>query len=158
MVKSPAKLQRQMAERGWTAAQVDEARASGMQYATTNLETGGPGTRYGHPITGRLVIIDDERAGCSMSGATVSTTETIYVRLLDEGVNVWRPVPAVPLGAGVFRLGNDRMPEEIWEFPPGSSVLAVAETLSDGIRLVAVTAAGVRSNQNGPEPTVARSR
>lgn len=63
VVKSPARLQRQMAQRGWTATQIEEARASGTGYKTVNLETGGSATRYVHPVTGRSVIIDDETGG-----------------------------------------------------------------------------------------------
>ena len=59
MVKSPARLLRQMALRGWTQAQIDEARRSGVQHPAVNLETGGRATRYVHPATGRSVVIDD---------------------------------------------------------------------------------------------------
>lgn len=59
MVKSPGKLSRQMAARGWTPERIDEARASGRAFQTTNLETGGAATRYVHPVTGRSVVIDD---------------------------------------------------------------------------------------------------
>jgi hypothetical protein len=51
---------------------------------------------------------------------------TIYVQLLDEGVDVVRPIEAEILAGGLYRLlppeeGYD--PEvEVWEFPPGSVV------------------------------------
>jgi hypothetical protein len=59
MVKSPGKLARQILARGWTPEQIDEALASGQAFKATNLETGGPATRYVHPVTGRSVVIDD---------------------------------------------------------------------------------------------------
>ena len=59
MVKSPARLSRQMVVRGWTAGQIDEAREHGESRSTVNSETGSPATRYIHPVTGRSVVIDD---------------------------------------------------------------------------------------------------
>jgi len=59
MVKPPAKLLRQMVQRGWTDAQIREALASGERHAALNVETGGTATRYIHPSTGRSVVIDD---------------------------------------------------------------------------------------------------
>ncbi len=60
MVKTPDKLLRQMAQRGWTPDQIAEAKASGERRPAANLETGGSATRYIHPTTGRSVVIDDE--------------------------------------------------------------------------------------------------
>ncbi|MGQ2987955.1 MAG: hypothetical protein ACT6RD_06955 [Brevundimonas sp.] len=59
MVKSPARLARQMAARGWTVEQIEEARRTGERLAAVNSETGTPATRYIHPVTGRSVVIDD---------------------------------------------------------------------------------------------------
>ena len=59
MVKSPALLSRQMAVRGWTAEQIEDARERGESHAAVNSETGSPATRYVHPVTGRSVVIDD---------------------------------------------------------------------------------------------------
>ena len=50
---------------------------------------------------------------------------TIYVRLLDEGTEVFRPTEALDLGNGQFRLlptSNYDPEDEKWEFPPGSVV------------------------------------
>lgn len=49
MPKDLEKLRRQMARRGWTDAQITEARAGGQMVKTVNQETGGPATRYIHP-------------------------------------------------------------------------------------------------------------
>ncbi len=58
-MKRPDKLVRQMAQRGWTEAQIEEARSRGERHAAVNLETGGPATRYIHPETRRSVVIDE---------------------------------------------------------------------------------------------------
>src|SRR3989441_8917253 len=49
---------------------------------------------------------------------------TIYVALLGEGVDVWRPVQARPLGGGQFRIvGVDSdVSDETWQFPSGAIV------------------------------------
>ncbi len=50
---------------------------------------------------------------------------TIYVRLLDEGTEVFRPAEAVEQAPGVYELiapvGYEAS-DERWEFPPGSLV------------------------------------
>ncbi|MBL8549886.1 MAG: hypothetical protein JNJ73_07855 [Hyphomonadaceae bacterium] len=64
-----------------------------------------------------------KQAKSFMSAATGSFTETIHVRLLDEGVDVWRPVRARALGDGAYELAGDPAPpDESWEFAPGAKV------------------------------------
>jgi hypothetical protein len=65
---------------------------------------------------------------------------TVYVRLLDEGVEVWRPAAAVELGDGLYRLMESDTcgADELWEFPPGSRVRCEVRQMSDGPTLVAV--------------------
>jgi hypothetical protein len=64
----------------------------------------------------------------------------IFVKLLDEGVDVWRPVPAEQVSPGVFRIPADAaVPEsERWEFRPGATVRCELRRLSGGKHLVAV--------------------
>jgi hypothetical protein len=67
--------------------------------------------------------------------------ETIYVRLLGEGTDVYRPVPAERICASVFVVGgeNIRDPEdEEWEFLPGARVYVVTRNLSGESVLVAI--------------------
>jgi hypothetical protein len=71
-----------------------------------------------------------------VASATVAT-QTIYVELLDEGVDVWRPVEAVRDG-DAFRLPVSAPEGEHWQFPPGSRVRCALRELSDGQTLVAV--------------------
>jgi hypothetical protein len=59
MVKTPDKLRRQMAARGWTEDAVREAIESGERHPAVNRETGKPASRYIHPVTGRSVVIED---------------------------------------------------------------------------------------------------
>ena len=62
--------------------------------------------------------------------------ETIYVRLVDEGIDVWRPVLARRGSSpNSFLILSDphniTPPGENWEFSPGSHVL-VREMLLEG--------------------------
>lgn len=67
-------------------------------------------------------------------------TETIYVALLDEGVNVWRPVPAHRVERDVYivlRPDDYDATDENWEFPPGSLVRCRDRQTTDGTILAA---------------------
>jgi RHS repeat-associated protein len=58
--KAAEKFQRQMQQRGWTEAQIDEAMGSGTRFpAPNNVNPANSATRYVHPDTGRSVVIDD---------------------------------------------------------------------------------------------------
>jgi hypothetical protein len=49
----------------------------------------------------------------------------IFVRLLDEGTSVSRPVEALDLGNGLFKIlpvSDYDVLDELWEFPPDSTV------------------------------------
>ncbi|HUI87503.1 MAG TPA: hypothetical protein VLX61_02135 [Anaerolineales bacterium] len=50
--------------------------------------------------------------------------QQIYVALLDEGTDVWRPVEAVAVGDGLFKIESKNLhPEnERWEFTTGEIV------------------------------------
>jgi hypothetical protein len=65
--------------------------------------------------------------------------EQIYVRLLDEGAEVWRPVQARREGIEAFRIVGPRpQPEgERWEFPLGSLVTCRPRRYADGEGLAA---------------------
>lgn len=68
---------------------------------------------------------------------------TVYVRLLDEGVDVWRPVPAIDLGNRRYRLlaTGDYDPEtETWEYLPGTTVMGEVQVKSGGQIMVATSA------------------
>jgi hypothetical protein len=66
----------------------------------------------------------------------------IYVRLLGEGVEVYRPVRASMVSTTTYILGGTDVydPEdEEWEFPPGSLVNVQERTLNGEIVLVAIS-------------------
>jgi hypothetical protein len=70
-------------------------------------------------------------------------TATVYVPLLGEGVDVWRPVTATLDRDGAYRL-PDREPDgEAWVFSPGTLVRCERRKLADGDELVAVAAVDV---------------
>lgn len=60
-----------------------------------------------------------------------SDVKKIYVRLLDEAVDVWRPVRAVHQAEDVYRIVSDAVEGERWEFPSGSLVRCCKEKSSD---------------------------
>ena len=61
-------------------------------------------------------------------------TKTIYVRLLDEGVDVWRPVDAEEISEGVYQLvGTQDSSLETWEFDTGSIVRVEKQSLVGGV-------------------------
>ena len=65
--------------------------------------------------------------------------ETIYVALLNEDVDVWRPVEAEREG-DFFRIIGAMPETEEWSFRSGALVRCEARELSDGLALVAVEA------------------
>lgn len=78
----------------------------------------------------------------SNSGSRAGTVadvanEIIYVELVGEGVDVWRPVEATIEAGGTFRLPDEAPEDETWRFPPGGLVRCELKRLSDGEALVA---------------------
>ncbi len=69
----------------------------------------------------------------------------IYVALLDEGVDVWRPVEADHLHDDIYLIVSqpyDRETER-WQFEPGDQVRAQMIDSSDGRILAAIKRADV---------------
>lgn len=69
--------------------------------------------------------------------------DTIYIRLLNEDIDVWRPVAASKLRENEYLIlplpDQTLAKEECWEFIPGDEV-QVHQKISDGIQiLVAVS-------------------
>src|SRR5438132_439283 len=64
-------------------------------------------------------------------------TRTVYVELFDEAVDTWRPVEAVEVEPGRFRLEGPVPEVERWAFPAGSVVECEVRELSQGPALVA---------------------
>ena len=65
----------------------------------------------------------------------------IYVALLGEGTEVWRPVEAQPIGNDVFLLQGQIPSGESWQFTPGTQVRCKEHIFAGGEHgLVAVEA------------------
>ena len=64
----------------------------------------------------------------------------IYMPLLDEGVDTWRPVQAEHLHDNVYRILKKPgdLDDETWQFEPGDVVLCEMVESSDG-RILAAT-------------------
>jgi hypothetical protein len=82
-----------------------------------------------------------------MSAHQVTNTDTtVYVRLLDEGTDIWRPVRATALPDGTFKLARPEGYDpqaELWEFPPHATVRCTTRSFADGEEgLVAIEQAG----------------
>ena len=67
---------------------------------------------------------------------------TIYVQLLNEATDVWRPVEATQLSDDSFVVEGTVPEGEEWAFTPGSVVRCVSKTFSGGATgLIAVSRA-----------------
>ncbi len=66
---------------------------------------------------------------------------TIYISLKNEGTEVWRPVEAIDLGDGTFRVDGSVPEDETWKFQPGETVRVREMMLSGAKVLVAMTRA-----------------
>jgi hypothetical protein len=64
----------------------------------------------------------------------------IYVALLDEGTDVWRPVQAEHLSGNVYRILSQSYDRQIesWQFEPGEVVFCEMIESSEG-RILAAT-------------------
>ena len=64
---------------------------------------------------------------------------TIYVALIGEGLDVWRPVKAEHVRDSVYKIVDQAYDkdDETWEFVPGDVVECRFLELSDGATLVA---------------------
>ena len=66
----------------------------------------------------------------------------LYMPLLDEGTDVWRPVAATPLGESIARIVSKAPDDESWPFPTGATIVFEEKMLSGGTRLVVKGLAG----------------
>jgi hypothetical protein len=57
---------------------------------------------------------------------------TIYVELLEEGTDCWRPVESEHLGGDLYRITGEVPDDEVWAFGPGSIVKCRVQTFSEG--------------------------
>ena len=62
---------------------------------------------------------------------------TIYVELLNEGTDCWRPVEANDLGRGRFQIISSQPENENWQFKRGDVIECRKKQLQHGLCLVA---------------------
>jgi hypothetical protein len=67
----------------------------------------------------------------------MSPESIIYIQLLGEDVDVWRPVTAAREANDTYRLLDQQPDSETWAFPPGSRVRCERRTISKTSELVA---------------------
>ena len=70
-----------------------------------------------------------------------STMATIYMPLLNEGTDVWRPVEATPLTSDTYRVEGEMPDDEEWAFAPGRVVRCEFEVSSSGEQRLTVIGA-----------------
>jgi hypothetical protein len=73
---------------------------------------------------------------------------TVYVYLLEESTDVWRPVLSEQVGRDQFRLSGPVPADEHWQYQPGEVVGCEERVLSGGLVLVAVEGSSAE-----PRPT-----
>jgi hypothetical protein len=78
-----------------------------------------------------------------VSPETFVNTDTIYVALLNEGTDVWRPVQAEKHADSLYVIvsKNDGSEDQKWQFPSESIVRCESRQLSGKTCLVAVSTA-----------------
>jgi hypothetical protein len=64
--------------------------------------------------------------------------ETIHIYLLNEGVDVWRPVAAKHLGNHLYQIIDPTASDEAWQFNQGDTVRCELRRLSGGDCMVAI--------------------
>ena len=66
---------------------------------------------------------------------------TIYMPLLNEGTEVWRPVEAMKVGELGYMVTENAPPDEQWAFQPGHVLRCEQRQLGGGVHLVPVAKA-----------------
>ena len=105
----------------------------------------------GKPASG---INDQPSPDHSCTERLMSAVTQVYVYLLDEGTDVWRPVDAIPVGGDIYKIvaENHDPEDEHWEFATGDEVRCEARRLSSGMHLVAVARAERKIAEQGAAP------
>jgi hypothetical protein len=69
----------------------------------------------------------------------MSEVREIFVRLLNEGVDAWRPIQAECVHGNVYTISDQRYNREIetWQFGPGEKVVCELIESSEGQILAA---------------------
>lgn len=73
-----------------------------------------------------------------------SAMKNIFIRLMDEGTDVFRPVFATKISDNVYEIDQSNsydQEDEVWEFSPGTIVKVESGFLSGQAELVAIETA-----------------
>jgi hypothetical protein len=73
--------------------------------------------------------------------STEEALTTIYMPLLNEGTDVWRPVDAMKITNLGYMVTQPQPADEEWAFQPGHILRCEERQLNDGPKLVAVAKA-----------------
>ena len=60
----------------------------------------------------------------------MNNTTLVYVAILNEGIDVWRPVQAEHVADDLYRLIGEQPDDEAWPFAIGDVVRCKSRTLS----------------------------
>jgi hypothetical protein len=69
---------------------------------------------------------------------------TVFVELLDEGTQCWRPAVAERLSEDTYRIIGNVPDGESWRFQPGEVVRCKQQEFSDGTGLTAFESLSVK--------------
>ena len=83
----------------------------------------------------------DRGTRAALDRSTQEALTTIYMPLLNEGTDVWRPVEAMKITDLGYMVTQPEPAEEQWAFQPGHILTCEERQLDDGLRLVAVAKA-----------------
>jgi hypothetical protein len=112
-----------------------------VQSSFENAPDSGGNEKVKDPLQVKLSKLADQYSN-------IKRFQTVYVRLLEEGTEVWRPVRAAHVLGDAYVLSEQtgRIDgDEIWEFPNGSRVNCIRKKLAadrdDLMSLVAISLA-----------------
>lgn len=79
-------------------------------------------------------VADRVRRWFDRAWRSLAEPVTIFVALMDEGVDVWRPVQARSLGGGLYRIigADGDTSDETWQFPAGAIVQCEDKQFANG--------------------------
>ncbi len=67
-----------------------------------------------------------------LCGLLMNTQVEIFVQLLNEGTEVWRPVKAESLDNGLYKIISANKSDETWEFNSGETVKCSTKAFAEG--------------------------
>ncbi len=84
--------------------------------------------------------------------------ETIYVALLDEGIDVWRPVAARKVATDAYLILDQNYDREVetWQFEPGTVVRCRKERRNGREVLIATEIGGPAASASAPDGSASR--